>query len=65
MLNAAIGIGNRIINSFNDWITQYVELISDKEVKMSNMLIDLQIEQVNNKQTFENERFRIVLSLAN
>ena len=65
MLNAAIGIGNRIINLFNDWITKYVELLSDKEVKMSNMLIDLQIEQVNNKQTFENERFRIVLSLAN
>ena len=48
-----IGIGNKTINSFHDWITKYVEPLSDKEVEMSNILIDLQVEQVNNKQIIE------------
>ena len=48
-----IGIGNKTINSFYDWITKYVQPLSDKEVEMLNILIDLQVEQAHDKQTFE------------
>ena len=29
LLHAKIGIGNKTINSFNDWITKHVEPLSD------------------------------------
>ena len=48
-----IGIGNKTINLFYDWITKYFEPLSDKEVEMLNILIDLQVEQAHDKQTFE------------
>ena len=54
MLHAEIGIGNKIINSFYDWITKHVKPLSDKEVEISNVLIDLEIEFNQNKELLEN-----------
>ena len=48
-----IDIGNEIINSFYDRMTKHVETLSDEEVEMSNVLIDLQIEFNQNKESFE------------
>ena len=48
-----IGIGNKIINLFYDWITNHIEPLSDEEVEISNVLIDLHIEFNQNKETFE------------
>ena len=53
LLHAEIGIGNKIINSFYNWITKHVELLSDEVVELSNVLIDLQIEFNQNKKSFE------------
>ena len=53
MLHAEIGIGNKIINSFYDWIVNIVEVLSDEEVEISNVLIDLQIEFNQNTESFE------------
>ena len=53
MLHAEIGIGNKIINSFYDWIIKHVELLSDEEVEIFNVLIDLQIECNQNTESFE------------
>ena len=53
LLHTKIGIENKIINSFYDWITKHIELLSDEEVEMSNELIDLQIELNQNKVKFE------------
>ena len=50
LLHAEIYIGNKIIHLFYKQITTYVEPLSEEEVDMSDMLIDLQIH---NKQTFE------------
>ena len=50
LLQTEICIGNKIINSFYEWITTYIEPLSEEEVEMSNMLIYLQAEQVHNKQ---------------
>ena len=36
-----IDIGHEVINSFYDWIAKYVEPLSDEEVEISNVLIDL------------------------
>ena len=41
LLHAGIGIGNKINNSFYEWITRYVEPSLEEEVDMFNMLIDL------------------------
>ena len=34
-------------------MTEYVELLLEVEGEISNILIDLQVEQAHNKQTFE------------
>ena len=34
-------------------MTEYIELLLEVEGEMSNILIDLQVEQAHNKQTFE------------
>ena len=53
LLHAEIDIGNKIIDSFNSWITKYIELLSNEEIEMSNNLIDLQVEQIQNKKLLE------------
>ena len=53
MLHAEIGIRNNVINSFYDYTTKRVEPLSDEEVKMSNVLIDLQIDFNQNKESFK------------
>ena len=53
LLHAKIGIVNKIINSFYDWITKHVEPLLDEEVELYNMLIDLQMEFNQNKESFE------------
>ena len=49
LLHTEICIGNKIINSFYEWITTYIEPLSEEEVEMSNKLIDLQVEHIHNK----------------
>ena len=49
MLHAEIDIGNKIIDSFYSWITKYIEPLSNEEIEMSNNLIYLQVEQIQNK----------------
>ena len=53
LLYAEISIGNKIINSFYDWTTKHVEPLSDEKVEMSDLLIALQIEFNQNKESFE------------
>ena len=53
MLHAEISIRNNVINSFYDYITKHVEPLSDEEVEMSNVLIDLQIDFNQNKESFK------------
>ena len=50
-LHVEIGIRNKIINSFYDWITKYAEPLSDEEIEMLNVLVltDLQISFNQNK----------------
>ena len=48
LLHAEIGIGNKIIESFYRWISKYIEPLSNEEIEMTNNLIDLQIEQIQN-----------------
>ena len=49
LLHAEIGIGNKISESFYRWISKYIEPLSNEEIEMINNLIDLQIEQIQNK----------------
>ena len=42
-----------MINSFDECITKYIEPLSEEEVEMLNMLIDLQVEQVHYKEMFK------------
>ena len=49
LLHAEIGIGNKIIESFYRWISKYIEPLSNEELEMTNNLIDLQIELIQNK----------------
>ena len=53
LLHTEIGIDNKIINSFYDWITTYFEPLSEEEVDRYNVLIALQVGQAHNKQKFE------------
>ena len=53
LLHTEIGIGNKTINLFFDWTTKHVKLLSDEEVEISNVLIDLQIKSTQNRETFE------------
>ena len=53
MLHAETIIANKIINLFYEWITKHLELLSDEEVEMSNVIIDLQIEFNQNRESFE------------
>ena len=52
LIHAKIGIENKIINLFYDSITKHVEKSSDKEAEIFNVLIDLQIELNQNKESF-------------
>ena len=53
LLHAEIGIGNKIINSFYSWITKYIKPILNEEIEISNNWIDLQVEQIQNKNLLE------------
>ena len=50
LLHAEIDIGNKITESFYRWISKYVEPLSKEEIEMTNNLIDLQIELIQNKE---------------
>ena len=45
LLRVEIGVGNKIIYSYFEWINKRIELISDEEVNMTFCLINLKIEQ--------------------
>ena len=50
LLHVEIGVGNKILESFYNWITKYIEPLSKEEIEMINNLIDLQIELIENKE---------------
>ena len=64
MLHAEIGIGNKIIDSFYRWITKYIEPLSNEEIEMTNNLIDLQIEQIQNKKLLKQINHQNVTKIA-
>ena len=64
LLHAEIGIGNKIIDSFYSWITKYIEPLSNEEIEMSNNLIDLQVEQIQNKKLLEQTNQQNVTKIA-
>ena len=41
------------IDSFYSWITKCIEPLSNEEIEMSNHLIDLQVEKIQNKKLLE------------
>ena len=43
LLHAEIGVGNKIVYTYFDWINERIELITDDEVDLTNCLIDLKI----------------------
>ena len=49
LLHVEIGVGNKILESFYNWISKYIEPLSKEEIEMINNLIDLQIELTENK----------------
>ena len=53
LLHTEIGIDNKKINSFYNWITTYFEPLSEERVDRYNVLIDSQVGQAHNKQKFE------------
>ena len=53
LLNVEIGIGNKIISSLYTWITTYIEPLSVEEIKITNTLIDFQIELIDNQKNLK------------
>ena len=64
LLHAEIGIGNKIINSFYRWISKYIEPLSNEEIEMTNNLIDLQVEQIQNKKLLKEINQQNVTKIA-
>ena len=64
MLHADIGIGNKIIESFYRWISKYIEPLSNEEIEMTNNLIDLQVEQIQNKKLLKQLNHQNVTKIA-
>ena len=44
LLHAEIGVGNKIVITYFDWINERIEPITDDELELTNFLIDLEIE---------------------
>ena len=44
LLHAEIGVGNKIVYIYFDWINERIEPISDEELELTNDLIDLKVE---------------------
>ena len=44
LLHAEIGVGNKILVSYFDWINERIEHIDDEELELTNDLIDLKID---------------------
>ena len=49
LLHAEIGIGNKIISSFYTWLTTNIEPLLGEEIEMTNTLIDMQLELIDNE----------------
>ena len=64
MLHAEIGIGNKIIESFYRWISKYIEPLSNDEIEMTNHLIYLQIEQIQNKKLLKQTNYENITKIA-
>ena len=52
LLHTEIGVGNKIVYTYFDWITKRIEPITDEEVELSNCLIDLKIELKNHEKDY-------------
>ena len=64
MLHAEIGIGKKTLDSFDSWISKYIEPLSNEEIEMTNNLIDLQVEQFQNKKLLEQINQQNVTKIA-
>ena len=41
LLHVEIGVGNKIVYIYFDWVNEISEPITDDEVKLTNLLVDL------------------------
>ena len=64
LLHPKIDICNKIFDSFFSWIIKYIEPLSNDEIEMSNNLIDLQVEQIQNKKLLEQTNQQNVTKIA-
>ena len=44
LIHAEIGVGNKIVYTYFDWINERIEFITDEELELTNDLIDLKVE---------------------
>ena len=46
-LHAEIGVGNKIVYTYFDWINERIELITNEDLELTNDLIDLKVDVKN------------------
>ena len=64
LLHAEIGVGNKIVYTYFDWINERIEPITDEELELTNDLIDLKVDSKNYVKDYEEwiKKFRSVLA---
>ena len=45
LLHTEIGVGNKIVYTYFDWINERIEPITDDELELTNGVINLKIEE--------------------
>ena len=53
LLHTQIGVGNKMVYIFFDWINEWIEHMMDNELELSNFLIDLKIELNKHEQDYD------------
>ena len=53
LFHAEMGVGNKIVYTYFDWINEIIEPITDDELDLTNCLIDLKIELKNKKKDYD------------
>ena len=53
LLHAEIGVGNKIVDTYFDWINERIEPITDEELELTNDLIDLKVDLKNHVKDYE------------
>ena len=53
LLHAEIGVGNKIVYTYFDWINERIEPITDEELNLTNDFIDLKVDLKNHVKDYE------------